>query len=89
VHISTLSSIFDREYYHMGSGEIWAISHHSLRNNIPVYKIKDCDGEVITQYTGIRVSIFTCLGGVWIPYRPVTPAVSPISRLGKRNVMLS
>jgi hypothetical protein len=53
VHISTSSSIFDREYYQMGSGDIYAKSHHSLRNSIPVYKIKNYDGEAITQYTGI------------------------------------
>ena len=48
VRISAISSIFDREYDQKWSGEIFTISHRFLRNDIPVYKIKDYDGEAIT-----------------------------------------
>ena len=48
VRISALSSIFDREYDQKWSGEIFTISHRFLRNDFPVYRIKDYDGEAIT-----------------------------------------
>lgn len=49
VRISAVSSIFDREYNQKWSGEIFTISHRILRNDIPVQKFNDYDGEAITR----------------------------------------
>ncbi|KAK3090323.1 hypothetical protein FSP39_010944 [Pinctada imbricata] len=47
VRISSLSSIFDREYNQKWSGEIFVIHRRFLRNDIPIYILRDYNDEII------------------------------------------
>ena len=47
VRVSFLKNIFDREYDQKWSTEIFTIYTRKMKQNIPVYAIKDYDGDVI------------------------------------------
>jgi hypothetical protein len=48
VRIAQLRNIFSREYDEKWSGEVFNISFRFWRNNTPIYRIKDYNGEEIT-----------------------------------------
>ena len=50
VKISYLKRQFDREYSERWSGEIFTIVERKMNQNIPMYKIKDYNDEVIESY---------------------------------------
>jgi hypothetical protein len=56
---------------------------NSNQSHKPYKKFKSENGRIRT-FESIRDGI-RCHGGVRIPCRPVTPAVSPISRLGSQD----
>ena len=47
VRISHLRNVFTREYNQKWTGEVFTITRRLLRNDIPVYKVKDYSGEDI------------------------------------------
>lgn len=47
VSVSYLRETFAREYSMKWSGEVFTITHRSMRQGIPVYKIKDFEGEKV------------------------------------------
>ena len=47
VRISHLRNVFTREYDQKWTGEVFTITRRLLRNDIPVYKVKDYSGEDI------------------------------------------
>ena len=47
VRISHLKDIFTREYDAKWTGEIFTISHRLMRGGLPLYKIKDYNGDEI------------------------------------------
>ena len=47
VRISHLRNVFSREYDEKWSGEIFAVSQKILRGGLPVYRLKDYDGDEI------------------------------------------
>ena len=48
VRITQLRNIFSREYDEKRTGEVFNISSTFWRNNIPIYRMKDYNGEEIT-----------------------------------------
>ena len=47
VRISHLRNVFTREYDQKWTGEVFTITRRLLRNDIPIYKVKDYSGEDI------------------------------------------
>ena len=50
VKISHIKKTFDREYSEKWSGEIFTVVERKRNQNIPMYKLKDYNNEVIESY---------------------------------------
>ena len=48
VRITYLRNSFSREYDQRWSGEVFTVSHRFRRGGVPIYKVKDYDGDDIT-----------------------------------------